>query len=69
MDVTQAEMFRTRWNLFDALEIRALDRRHIAVKKPKKSGSEYYNYKSYCSLALLELVDADHRFLQIDVIM
>ena len=45
----------------------ALDDKHIAMKKAKKPGSDYYNYKSFFPLVLLALVDADYRFLWVDV--
>ena len=58
------EKFRTRWNAPHA--VGTIDRKHIKMKKPRKSGSDYYNYKSFISLVLLASVDIEYRFLQID---
>mgnify|MGYP001953942622 CR=1 FL=1 len=43
------------------------DGKHIRVICPRNSGSTYYNYKQYFSIALQGVVDANAYFIAIDV--
>ena len=47
--------------------IGALDGKHIAIKAPAGQGSTFYNYKHFHSIILLALVDANLKFLYVDV--
>lgn len=56
--------FSTAWNFPNCLG--ALDGKRFLVQNPSNSGSEHYNYK-YHSVIVLGLVDADYKFLYVDV--
>lgn len=36
------------------------------VKSPQNSGSLYFNYEDYLSIVLLDLVDANYKFVAVD---
>ena len=62
-DITQK--FEHRWNFPNC--IGAIDGKHVVIQAPANSGSLYYNYKCTFSLVLMALVDAEVRFIAIDV--
>lgn len=60
-----AEQFYNLWNFPHC--IGALDGKHIRIKNPPYSGGMFFNYKHYFSIVLQGLVDANYRFITIDV--
>ncbi len=59
------QRFKQRWNFPNCLG--ALDRKHVVIQKPGHSGTSFRNYKGTFSIVLFALVDADYRFLAVDV--
>ncbi|XP_046743430.1 uncharacterized protein LOC124409688 [Diprion similis] len=60
-----AHKFETLWNFPHC--IGSLDGKHINFRPPRKDGSKYRNYKGTDSVVLLALVDAEYKFLFIDI--
>ncbi|XP_031328647.1 putative nuclease HARBI1 [Photinus pyralis] len=58
-----ANQFETKWNFSHCLG--AMDGKHIAIRKPPHSGSAYYNYKSFFSVVLFAVVNANYEFMYV----
>jgi len=60
-----AEKFNALWQFPHC--IGALDGKHINFRPSRKEGSMYRNYKGRDSIVLLGLVDAEYKFLFVDI--
>ncbi|XP_059929865.1 uncharacterized protein LOC132473670 [Gadus macrocephalus] len=60
-----AQQFEEQWNF--PLCCGAIDGKHVVLKAPANSGSQFFNYKGTFSIVLLAVVDADKCFRIIDV--
>ena len=61
----EKEPLARKWNFNDS--IGAMDGKHVLLKPPAHSGSQYFNYKHTFTIVLLAIVDADYKFIFADV--
>nr|CAI5869578.1 unnamed protein product [Callosobruchus analis] len=57
--------FRSLWDFPKC--IGAIDGKHVRIKAPKNSGSTFFDYKEFYSGVMLAPVDADNKFLAVDI--
>lgn len=59
------EQFKTLWHYPNC--IGAINGKHIVIERPSNTGSMYFNYKKEFNIVLLALVNAEYRFITVDI--
>jgi len=60
-----ADKFHSMWQFPHCISV--LDGKHIVFRPPRSEGSKYRNYKRTNSIILLALVDAEYKFIFVDI--
>ena len=60
-----SETFLSRWNFPNCLG--ATDGKHIQIRPPPDTGSEYFNYKKTFSIILLAIAGPDYECIYADI--
>ena len=60
-----AKEFWQRWDFPNC--IGAIDGKHVKIKAPNDSGSEYFNYKKFFSLVMMVVADVRYHVTLLDV--
>ncbi len=60
-----AEEFALKWQFPHA--VGAIDGKHINIRAPPNSATEYFNYKKHCSIVFLGIVDASAKFIAFEL--
>jgi len=60
-----ADEFYSKWQFPNC--IGTIDGKHIKIRCPSNSGSDFLNYKQYFSIILLATCDAQFKFTWVDI--
>ncbi|XP_035661294.1 protein ALP1-like [Branchiostoma floridae] len=60
-----AQAFSNKWHFHHCCG--CIDGKHVRIQAPAHSGSLYHNYKGFSSVIMLAVVDANYRFLYVDM--